>query len=54
MVMNLKRLATLFCLFFNRLEDKKAHRTVFGLMRLAFERILSRQQKDFTVLEMAA
>jgi transposase len=54
MVMNLKRLATLLCLFFNRLEDKKVHRTVLGRTELAFYRILLRWQKDFMVLKIAA
>jgi transposase len=54
MVMNLKRLAALLCLFFRRLEDEKRRRGVFGRMELAFYRILLRQQKDFIVLEIAA
>ena len=54
MVMNLKRLATLLCLFFNCLEDKKVHLTVFGRMELTFERIFSRWQKNLAVLKIAA
>ncbi len=54
MVMNLKRLATLLCLFFNCLEDKKVHQTVFGLMELTFKRILSRWQKNVAALKIAA
>jgi len=54
MVMNLKRLATLLCLFFNCLEDKKGHRSVFGRMELAFERILLRCQKNLAALKIAA
>jgi transposase len=54
MVMNLKRLATLLCLFFNCLEDQKVHRTVFGRTELAFERILLRWQKSIIFLKVAA
>jgi transposase len=54
MVMNLKRLATFLCLFFNCLEDKKRHRSVLGRMELAFERILFRWQKNLVVLKIAA
>lgn len=53
-VMNLKRLATLLCLFFNCLEGKKIHRTVLGRMKLTFERIFSRWQKNLAVLKIAA
>jgi transposase len=36
MVMNLKRLAALFCLFFVRLQDRKCHRGIFELLKLTF------------------
>lgn len=53
MVMNLKRLATLLCLFFSCLEDKKKHRSVFKMMELAFEQNLFRWQKNLVALKIA-
>ena len=53
-VMNLKRLAAFLCLFFIGLKGERRHRGVFGLTESAFNRILSRWQKDFMVLKMAA
>ena len=54
MIMNLKRLATLLCLFFVRLEDEKGCRGVFGRMELAIYRTLLQWRKDFMVLKIAA
>jgi hypothetical protein len=53
MVMNLKRLAALLCLFFSCSEDEKRRRDVFGRMELVFERILLQGQKDFIVSKIA-
>jgi transposase len=53
MVMNLKRLATLLCLFLRYLEDKKRERSVFRLMELTFEQILFQEQKNIVVLKIA-
>ena len=54
MVMNLKRLAALLCLFFARLKEEKRNLRVFGLMKLAFDEILLRWRKYFTIWEIAA
>jgi transposase len=54
MVMNLKRLAALLCLFFGFLENEKRCRDIFGLMKLSFCQILLRWRKYFIVYGMAA
>lgn len=53
-VMNLKRLAAFLCLLLIGLEYKKSRWNAFGLMKLAFNRILLRLQKDFIVFKVAA
>lgn len=53
-VMNLKRLAAFLCLFFVHCEDEGVRRGIFEPMKLAFNRILLRQQKGFIVLRPAA
>jgi transposase len=54
MVMNLKRLATLFCLFLARLEVEKIYQCVFRRMELAFYQILLRWRKYFIAYGIAA
>lgn len=54
MIMNLKRLAALLCLFFGPLENEKGCRGVLGRMELAVYRTLLRQQRYFIVLKIAA
>jgi hypothetical protein len=54
MVMNLKRLAALFCLFFVRSKGEKGHWNIFVLIKLAFYRILLRCQKCFLFLKISA
>jgi transposase len=54
MVMNLKRLAALFCLFFVRLEDEKGCQGVFERMELAIYQVLMQWRKDFIVLKIGA
>ncbi len=53
-VMNLKRLATLFCLFFSRLEDENRHRDILGPVESTFKQILLRWEKSFIFLKIAA
>lgn len=53
-VMNLKRLAALLCLFFVRLKGRKSHGSIFELLKPAFYRILPRCQKYILVLKIAA
>jgi transposase len=54
MVMNLKRLATLLCLFFARLKGRKSRGSIFILIKLSFYRILLRWQKNLIFLKVAA
>jgi len=53
-VMNLKRLAALFCLFFVTLEDAKECRASFRWMKEVFKEILLQWQKSFIFLKTAA
>jgi len=54
MVMNLKRLAALLCLFFARLNGQKGSGNIFEMIKPAFYRILSQCRKNILVFRMAA
>ncbi|MCJ7778734.1 MAG: transposase [Sedimentisphaerales bacterium] len=54
MVMNLKRLAALLCLFFVCLKGRKGRGSIFELIEPAFYRILPRWRKYFLFLKIAA
>jgi transposase len=53
-VMNLKRLAALFCLFFSYLGYGRRQQCVLGLMESAFEKILLPWEKSFIFLKVTA